>query len=287
MENLQREKDYLLARLQYYENMSSVSPESSSSQHLPRAQGILEQLYHAQEFTMMDLAYIEANEESIPLAHREQTQGLIRSHMFRDWVVAPKSKELLIHGNFEGTHYVSALSLFCTTFIRGVQASDRFITLAFFCGRHLEGANTGGRSILWSLLTQLLHQHHFDARHLDKDVDMPLVETGDLQELTMLFRSLLLQLRNVTLTCIIEGVKYYERDEYIDDMAVVLRSLLDLTCDDGLGVVFKVMVTSDSPTHVVREAFSPSDVLSLDSTSGVAQGYSTAHVKRAIQQKIL
>lgn len=46
-----------------------------------------------------------------------------------------------------------------------------------------------------SLITQLLRQHQCEIGHLEKQKNAALIEGGDLREMTMLFRSLVLPLR--------------------------------------------------------------------------------------------
>lgn len=282
--NLQRERAYLLARVQHYERNSAVSWADPLPQHFSRAQIILESFRDALEPSLADQEHITTCQALIPLLHREQAQGLLRNSKFQDWVVAPESKELLVHGNFEGVGHISGLSSLSVMFLRGMQGSPQFLTLVFFCGRHLEGEDAGGCVMIKSLITQLLRQYRFDTMHIDQYVNSILLERDDLRELTLLFRSLVLQLHNVTLICIVDGVKYYERDEHIDSMALVLRALLDLIDDDGVHTVFKILVTSPSPTSIVREAFAESNVVSLDPVLGVSQGYSQERLTRDLNK---
>lgn len=286
MMNLERERNYFLARCLYHEHSLRAAPAYSTSETLPHTQMILQRLCHESELTIADMVHIENAQELIPVAEKERTDCLVRNQRFKDWVVAPKSTELLIHGDFEATYDVSALSLFSSLFLQGVREYGQFTTLAFYCSRHLEGEHAGGRAMIKSLVTQLLRQCQFDAGRVDKQVKANLIEDGDIQQMTVLFRSLLLQLHGITVICVIDGVKYYERDEHVDDMALVLRSLLDLTLDQSLEIVFKVLVTSHSPTHIVRQAFAPTDILSLDPLAGVGQGCSTTRFVRDLNHSL-
>lgn len=285
--NLQFENEYLLRRVMYYDQKSQTEPLSPDSQASEHAQTILQHLYHNPDSSITDIEHIRNIEGLVPVVQKEQTEAIIRKPKFRDWVIAPYSKELLIHGDFEGTNHISALSLFCTIFIHGARDSDRFNIIAFFCGHHLEGEGVGGRKMIKSLITQLLQQQCFHIGELTRHVNFTLIDLGDLQELATLLRYLLMQIRGVTVICIIDGIKYYERDEYIEEMAVVLRFLLDLTLDENLSTVFKVLVTSPSPTHIVRDAFSPGDILPLDPASGVGQGFSTTRLVRDLHHQML
>lgn len=295
------ERDYYRAKFFHHEqNLLPQTPAWSTSGNSTHVQTILEHLFYEPDIALADMAYLQNSQELIPLAQRERTESLVRNQKFRDWILAPRSTELLIHGDFlvegSGALAISALSLFSSMFLHGVRESGRFTALAFFCSRHLdrddEDGDAGGRAMIKSLITQLLqqhaHEHHFDARIVDKDVDAhQIIEEGDIGQLVVLFRSLLSQLpRATTIICVIDGIKYYERDEYVDDMALVLRGLLDLTLDQNLGVVFKILVTSHSPTHIVRQAFSPTNIFTLDPLAGVGQGCSTTRFARDLDRDL-
>jgi hypothetical protein len=72
-------------------------------------------------------------------------------------------------------------------------------------------------------------------RLLDREVNLSRVQEGDIEQLCALFgwfaRRLL---EGMTLFFLINGIKYYERDQYSVDMAQVLRYLLDLTGDKNM-----------------------------------------------------
>ncbi|KAH8754362.1 hypothetical protein F5883DRAFT_650573 [Diaporthe sp. PMI_573] len=83
---------------------------------------------------------------------------------FRDWAIAAEYTELLVEGNFgfSETHYVSALSVLCAVSTQSLRIRERYISLVFFCGCHLEedgDATAGGIAMIKSLIVQLLEQH--------------------------------------------------------------------------------------------------------------------------------
>lgn len=137
-----------------------------------------------------------------------------------------------------------------------------------------------------SLLAQLLQQHQFNTRDLADDNNMALVESGNIDQLTTLFRSLTQQLDGVTLFCIIDGIKYYERDIFLEDMSLVLAALLDIAEDERSRNVFKLLITSPSPTHFVRRSVLQDKILSLDAYSLTGDGFNESRVARDVYENI-
>ena len=231
----------------------------------------------------------------LPTADREAAERVVTTPKFREWLASPVSCELLIHGNFQGTQYTSALSLFSAMLVRTLQeegeTGKNYVALAFFCGKHLvdssrggndAGESAGGMGMLRNLVAQLLSLRSVNLESI------PAQHHGqpDIHYLRSVFAALVEQLARsgMTIFCFIDGIKYYEREEYLDDMSLVLRHLLDTReksseAEPGNGV-FKLLVTSPSPTTVVRQAFHPDDVLSLAAARPTGQGLSAERLRR-------
>jgi len=198
-----------------------------------------------------DMDTIAQQAGRLPSHHREKAEQLVVVTEFQDFLTALESRVLLLHGDFEGTHYLSALSVFCSTLVRSMEGMDRFLPLVFFCGCHLDG---GGRLMIHSLLAQLLQRHDFDTSSLHHELSLDRIQAGELSELCALFVWLARRLpQRTTLLCLIDGIKYYERPEHADGMGLVLSALLDLTLDTEMLAVFKILIASPSPTTIVRQ----------------------------------
>ena len=244
--------------------------------------------------------------EMLPRAEREVAERVVTMSKFRDWLAAPVSRELLIHGIFQGTQYISALSLFCATLIQTLQEdfqpNGRYIVLAFFCGKHLANhsgtssdssgaaASVGGWGMIRNLTAQLLAQGSFSLNQIftqqyAKSVNIQAIRDGDIGQLLNLFTELVRQLAStgISIFCLIDGIKYYEREEYLDDMSLVLRHLLDISAGGSYGTVFKVLVTSPTPTTIVRQAFSEDEILSLASLQSNGQDFSADRLRRQLR----
>lgn len=214
--------------------------------------------------------------------------------LFESWLVSPTSTRLLVHGNFSGLMLqTSALSSFCATLTKAFRARKRYLCLVWFCGRHLgsgsshseaddddsdtdDDASSGSedgygdfysdetrlqplKAMLRSLIAQLLCDHDFGSGNLlagASGIDPERVEAGSLLHLRRLLGWLVRQLpEEMTLFLLLDGVCFYERDEFVDPLLDVLGDVLGLAGDESVGAAVKVLLTSPWPTSVVRAAF--------------------------------
>lgn len=238
----------------------------------------------------IDTKYIIQRGGQYPDNHRARVEQLVTTSQFREWVGTAASHILLIHGDFgePSKHYVSALSLFCTTFVEALKRMNGFLPLVFFCGRHLDTGDgpTGGEGIIKSLVAQLLRQQIFDTRQLHQEIDLNKLNNGDVDELCALFRWLVRQVpENVTLFCLIDGIILYERSNYEYTMGQVLASLLDLTRDLSVRCILKFLITSPAVTVKVRQHpafYTGKNILSMATMSPLGQRSSEARLTRQL-----
>ena len=235
----------------------------------------------------------ERRQTWVPLNEQARAEQLIRSTQFKNWMVAGTSSQLLVHGEYEGQRYVSGLSLFCSSFVQSLVANaPRFIPLIFFCGLHTDPFTdqyTGGRAIIQSLICQLLCQFDFDTRSLAREkLDEHLIQLGDVDELCRLFRWLVTQLPpSVVLFCLLDGVGYYERAEFEDDMGLVVETLLRISAEQNTQAGVKILLTSPSRTHYIRQPFPDEMVLSIESMARADMVPSKSRLERQLNESQL
>lgn len=168
---------------------------------------------------------------------------------------------LLIHGTYRGTRTVSPLSLLTATLVDAARADPRhFVSMVFFCGCHLESDEDpfcGGRPLVKMLISQLLQQQPLINTTLSsRDLEIGRVQGGDLQELCRRLNILVHCLpANVTLFCLIDGMVYYERDEFIVEMQYVLSEILRLMGNSSFQANVKVLITSPWRTDMAQQFF--------------------------------
>lgn len=228
----------------------------------------------------------------VPERDQARAEQLIRTGQVREWLTAPTSAQLLIHGNYDRTAYISGLTIFCMSLTTTlVERKSRFIPLTFFCGLHTEpsgiGAHTGGRAIIQSFIVELLQQFDFGSVQEvpPLECDDKKIRMGDVDELCKLFEALIRLLPNyVVVICLIDGILYYEREEFKGDMAVVLSAILKLSADSSVAVPLKVLITSPTKTAEVRKPFPDDLILSMDAMAPAGLVASSSRLGRELHE---
>jgi hypothetical protein len=212
-----------------------------------------------------------------------QSEQIVQKGQFKAWLVAPTSAKLLIHGNCRDAQQqqTSELSFFCSTVTQVFRTKSNFVSLVWFCGRHLNDCDlfdefdssdydSDGqdsqkvnvvKNMIKSLVTQLLQQYVFTELHLSPvTFDLAGLEDGDLEQLCALFAWLISQMpEDITVFCLIDGIVYYEREGFEDAMADVVAAILSVMADDRVQAAMKFLVTSPWPTVTVRAGFEDED----------------------------
>ncbi|KAI1806952.1 hypothetical protein F4811DRAFT_560169 [Daldinia bambusicola] len=199
--------------------------------------------------------------------------------------------KLLVHGDYEFNDRVSPFSVLCSSLMGILRIQRNFITLVFFCGQHLDGdENPGPLAMIRSLVGQLLQQNPCSLGDLAQHVSMQGVWRGDIQELCKLFGYLIRQLPStVTVFCILDGIGFYEREQYKDDMEDILDYILDLVEDEEhcIAPVIKLLLTSPRPTRYVRAAFQDEiSLLNMASISDNGQWPSSIRFTRQVSDAV-
>ncbi|KAK0719490.1 hypothetical protein B0H67DRAFT_551839 [Lasiosphaeris hirsuta] len=225
------------------------------------------------DLATQDMAYIEERRRvRVPAHEQARAEQLIRTRQIKEWLASPSSTQLLVHGNYRGKRHMSGLSLFCLTLAQSLaDRAPRFLHLVFFCGLHTDSFTddyTGGRAIIQSFIGQLLCQYNFDGTLLANEVSEGLIQLGDVGELCDLFELLVHRLPSVVLLCLIDGIVYYEREEFEEDMELVLVTLLKLSNEQNTRAAVKVLITSPTKTTDVRQPFPDELVLSMGAMAG-------------------
>lgn len=248
-------------------------PPTPHAQHFIQPQDLLDWV-GIPDLLSEDLRFI-AERRKIKVSERDQARAeqLVRTRQIREWLTAPSSAQLLVHGNYDRTAHISGLSLFCMSLTHTLgERAPQFIPLTFFCGLHVDPplgghAHTGGRLLLQSFIRQLLERYDF---HRSQQPGPPpeearLIQNGDVAALCRLFEALVHALpHGVVLFCIVDGVLYYEREDFKDDLSRVLVCILGLSQDRRLRVPVKVLITSPTKTLLVRGPFTDDRILTME-----------------------
>ncbi|KAI0387115.1 hypothetical protein F5Y04DRAFT_243035 [Hypomontagnella monticulosa] len=282
----------------------------------------------------IDMEGVEGKGQELPLQDRAQAEQIVHDQLFQKWIMSPTSSKLMVYSNFSG-HMMktSALSLFCTTLTNAFRSREGHLCLVWFCGRHLgydsdsdsdlgssdsedvlddvfslshdedndysPGTRQGTiKRMVRSLIAQLLCDYDFGPGHLlPPDIDPHDIHNGhNLSHLRRLLRWLVYQLpEKITVSFLIDGIVFYEREDFEDPMLDVLGDLLELTVSSDVPPVVKVLVTSPRPTLTVRMGFEDdnatsggageqeSSILSMDLLTPSHVDASSARVDRTLR----
>lgn len=242
------------------------------------------------DLTSEDLEYIEERRRILVPAHeRARAEQLIQVGRVKQWIASPTSCQLLVHGNYESKRVVSGLSLFCTSlFLSLAEKAPQIIRLAFFCGLHTDSSTdefTGGRTIIASFIYQLLCQFNFEGSVPGDEIVRELVERWDLQELCRLFEWLVNLLpKHIVVFCLIDGILYYEREEFVEDMGYILVTILRISNDELTKAALKILITSPTKTLDVRKPFPDELIVSMDAVTVPSSIPSTSRLERALEE---
>ncbi|KAK8123097.1 hypothetical protein PG984_011767 [Apiospora sp. TS-2023a] len=207
-----------------------------------------------------DIEYIMDYREGFLSRGQDRAGVIMPTPQFRDWLVNASSRELLIHGNSDPLP-ISPLTLFCAFLVQNLRRLDHFCTVAFFCGCHPYEEYGGARTLITSLIAQLLQKRSFDLSFIKHD-DVYQMDLGNVRTFCDVFGHLVRQIDpDDTVFCIIDGINFYEgRDELFEDTAITIRFLLDMTLGQ---TVFKILLTSPSNTEDVRQAIRDDNYLPI------------------------
>ncbi|KAI1815511.1 hypothetical protein GGS20DRAFT_543515 [Poronia punctata] len=275
--------------------LSLHNPPQLETQYIN--QETLWRLLDIMDIDTADMEMIEGKRNQLPLQDRVRTEQIVHNQTFQEWIISPTSAKLMIYSNFPGIMMeISALSLFCTKIAKAFRSRERYVCLVWFCGSHLgydedldpdwsdsesdldddvdliydqEDAYSPEikqgviKRMMRSLIAQLLCDYDFGPMHLlppgvDPDV---IAERHSLAQLRCLFRWLVRLLpEEVTLVHLVDGIVFYEREEFEDPMLDVLGDILELTLSNDVLATTKVLVTSPRPTSTVRVGFEGEDI---------------------------
>ncbi|KAI1351128.1 hypothetical protein F5Y01DRAFT_304971 [Xylaria sp. FL0043] len=232
-------------------------------------------IFGAFAFEDQDMRHITEKQEQLPFQERAMSENLLSNARFREWMVSPTSRELLIQGSLTGDRQISALSVFCSTITTAIMGRPNYISLIHFCGLHADldyDADAGPRGMIMSFIAQLLCQWDFDTTFLHSYVDLSWIEYGgdpSGEALYGLLEWLIGQLpSSQTVFFVIDGACHYERIDHADAFINSVALILGTTLDERVTATVKILITSPCRTSAIREGFHDDAVLLLAEEAG-------------------
>ncbi|EHK20110.1 uncharacterized protein TRIVIDRAFT_48011 [Trichoderma virens Gv29-8] len=299
LEEAHRENHFLRAE---NNTLRAYSPFQGGSPYLPpQAQILAPQWYISQpnlrqvlnmfDVDLKDLAYVADKKGQFPPKQRLLAEQIVNTQPFRNWVVSPTSSKLLIHWDSRLPKViagVSPLSVFCMTITKALRAKERFLSMLWFCGRHVEaeesGGCVGGRAMITSLIDQLLRQHTFEVHLLSSTtINLSGLQEGNLNTLIELLCYLVRQLPpTVSVFFVIDNAAFFERDEFESDALKIFSILIRLSQDTSIPASIKVLFASTPGTTIIRSAFENEDLIL--NVEGLPQMVWAANEERVVRE---
>ncbi|UKZ72545.1 hypothetical protein TrVFT333_000176 [Trichoderma virens FT-333] len=299
LEEAHRENHFLRAE---NNTLRAYSPFQGGSPHLlPQGQILAPQWYISQhnlrqvlnmfDVDLKDLAYVADKKGQFLPKQRLLAEQIVNTQPFRDWVVSPTSSKLLIHWDSRLPKViagVSPLSVFCMTITQALRAKERFLSMLWFCGRHIEaeesGGCVGGRAMITSLIDQLLRQHTFEVHLLSSTtINLSGLQEGNLDTLIELLCYLVRQLPpTVSVFFIIDNAAFFERDEFESEALQIFSILIRLSQDTSIPASIKVLIASTPGTTIIRSAFENEDLIL--NVEGLPQMVWAANEERVVRE---
>ncbi|KAI3321465.1 hypothetical protein HD806DRAFT_502654 [Xylariaceae sp. AK1471] len=274
--NEELERDISDLKHTTHKPQSAFTPKiiSSSSTSGSMTPDDLWDIFRSFSFEDEDMKHTMEKQERLPSHERAMSENLLSSSRFRNWMVSPASRELLVQGEFAGDRQISALSVFAATLTTALRGRPKYVSLIHFCGLHTDlddDVDAGPRGMIMSFIAQLLWQWDFDTSFLHDYVDLSWDEYGEdpsLEDLCDLLTWLVRQLPpGQTVFYVIDGVYHYERDAYVEVLIDAMGCFLDTTLDEKVDATVKILVTSPCRTVETREAFHDNAMLLLTEQS--------------------
>jgi hypothetical protein len=153
--------------------------------------------------------------------------------------IEPGLKVLLVHGNHDGTQFISPLSYACAKVTDLMSVSEAVICLTYFCGRHTDEwrePEANAQGLLAQLTGQLLEQiskrkgkrAKADLSSLT-DTDQSGMENSDLSATWRVFEAIVKQLPKGTIVfCFIDGLAAYENSARRQKTGVLMKKMCGL-----------------------------------------------------------
>lgn len=207
-------------------------------------------------------------QQAFRMEHTSQARAawLLETPSFHNWISTANSSLLLVDGMSSGVEKVSPMSVLVASVAARLFENSLAVPTYFFCGMNLEsdfelGGAGGPNLMLRSLIVQLLLSESISVPEWNmtkSDRLFSAVSEGDLDALWEVFFVLSRQLpREFTVFCLLDGISWYERDQWIEDLRWLVVKFQSVVHQGVEGPAIKILMTSPSTSMVMRRQIDP------------------------------
>ena len=221
-------------------------------------------LGHSQAASSQDLDVMTRSAQSCDVRSQGAMHWVLQSARFKFWLQSQLPDVLAVNGNLEdGMARYSSTTLLCGMLIRSLREQEATHVLHFFCGAHnsRHDSSSGPRGLIHSLIAQLLSIQQFDVGFLRFGQWEEGIKANNIGAYCRLFSRLVEQLPSSVVFCIIDGVSLLETEDWIEDLQLVLQTLLTTAADEQLNMRIKLLTTSTSRSRCLDHMLSESNKL--------------------------
>lgn len=249
----------------------------------------------------MDINHLGAVDDEQHVLRRSQTlngdttsyaASMFQSSQVQQLLRAPESGIVLVNGHTDRSQNtkITPISHVCATLIQALRRSaNNNLVLSFFCGQHTATTDslTGPQGLMRSLVAYLvlslvqnecipdsapilLEDFEGDFKHLS------------FQDICQLFHSLMAHVRReMTVYCIIDGISYYERQDWKDDYNLMMECFGSIISHQATIAPFKLFVTSPTTSRWLNY-LEPHQHVSLRNTRARGSSNPEAYIQSAL-----
>jgi hypothetical protein len=231
-------------------------------------------LSHNQAVSSQDLDVMTRRAQSCDVRSQGAMHWVLQSPRFKCWLQSQLPDVLSVNGNLEdGMARYSSTTLLCGILIRSLREQEATHVLHFFCGAHNSGheSSAGPRGLIHSLIAQLLSTQQFDLSFLRFGKLEEGIKANNVGAYCRVFYKLVEQLQSSVIFCIIDCVSLFETENWIEDLQLVLKTLLNTAADEHLNTRIKLLATSTSRSICLNHILSESNKLHVPADTGSRQ----------------
>lgn len=228
-------------------------------------------LSHSQAVSSQDLDVMTRSAQSCDARSQGAMNWVFQSARFKFWLQSQLPDILAVNGNMEdGMARYSSTTLLCGLLIQSLREQKATHVLHFFCGAHnsRHDSSAGPRGLIHSLIAQLLSIQQFDVGFLRFGQWQEGIKANNVGAYCRLFSRLVEQLPSSVVFCIIDGVSLLETEDWIEDLQLVLQTLLNTAADEQLNTQIKLLTTSTSRSRCLDHMLSESNKLRVPADAG-------------------
>jgi hypothetical protein len=251
-----------------------MSPKESSPVQEPGTQVTSTQLLEAMNVHHLraidDENHIIAQAQSLGIEAIARATAGVQSTQVLQLLHSPESGVVLVNGFMDRAQIskITAITHVCANLAHVLNCSADNVALRFYCGQHstpqddLEGPQGLMRSLVTFLILGLLQKGRIS-------ISAPIWLSGfqgDLDELSfrdtcqIFCRLVELVPKGVTIYCIVDGISYYERDNFEAEYNLMMQCFSSIIASTS--VVFKLILTSATKSSFASQ-LQPHQIVSL------------------------